>query len=982
MGNERIGFDGLKRVRKWWFGKYTEILNARAMLYLCLSANFSLKHGSLETIWVWELGKQLGATGGDIGNVMVSLEELEKRDRSLKLQREERELWGDKDIDYIYSNPTNGLGDILTIWHNKFFKRSNHIINRWFIVFSGLFKEKDIPVVIVNVYSSCNLQVKMRMWSELLKIRQREPYWGPKPFRFLDIWQEDKEFENFIKSKWESYVVQGNEIIVLKEKLKMLKSDLKGWNKDVFGHIDKIKIDILRNIQELDMRDDVDGLDENKIRERRELLSQLKEINERNESLLQQKSRALWIKQGDSNSKFFHASIKWRTLRNEIKGAHCNLSGIWVEEPNRVKEVVKEFYKNKMSAIEDIGVRLDNVEFKEISESDNRLLTDPFDEKEIKEAICDCDSHKSPGPDGVTFSFIKNNWCLLEKDMLGAVKNFHREGKIPKGCNASVLTLIRKSENPQSLEEYKPISLVSCLYKILTKVLSNRIKKVIKKVIDGSQSAFLSNRGLLDSVLVVNEVVDDLKRRKKRGVIVKLDFEKAYNSVSWEFLFYMMGRLGFCGKWVQWIRACLESATVSVLVNGSPTKEFKPTRGLRQGDPMAPFLFLIVAQAPSGVCKEITKLQRKLLWGWGSEGRKIAWISWDNICKAKEEGGLGIRSIELFNKALLAKWLWRLGSSECGLWKEVLESKYGLRWLSNSYVPKQNRFTSRWWLDLFKVSFSDQGVNWFNQNMAWEVGSGEKIKFWEDEWLNIGQLRLKYERIYNNSELKDKPIDNFGSWNADGWEWNFSWRRDWFEWEKTLVEEFLSIISQVSLQPDKEDSRTWNDPPSYTFSVKYAYNKLANQGFGGVSMFGYLWNLKVTPSAMFYVWRVFLNRIATKQNLHKRGVSLGDTLCALFGSEEETIAHILLSCKRANMLVVSWMLKVVSPPIVQSIICMNNSFDIWNDIRERFSQRDMIHISDHQKMISSFKQDPNNDEQNHEDSKAKVQSQQIGFTPK
>jgi len=101
------------------------------------------------------------------------------------------------------------------------------------------------------------------------------------------------------------------------------------------------------------------------------------------------------------------------------------------------------------------------------------------------------------------------------------------------------------------------------------------------RVTDGSQSAFLSNRRLLDSVLVVNEVVDDLKRRKKRGMIVKLDFEKAYDSVSWEFLFYLLGRLGFCGKWVRWIRACLESATVSVLVNGSPTKEFKPTRGLR-----------------------------------------------------------------------------------------------------------------------------------------------------------------------------------------------------------------------------------------------------------------------------------------------------------------------------------------------------------------------------------------------------------------
>ena len=129
-----------------------------------------------------------------------------------------------------------------------------------------------------------------------------------------------------------------------------------------------------------------------------------------------------------------------------------------------------------------------------------------------------------------------------------------------------------------------------------------------------------------------------------------------------------------------------------------------------------PLFYLSFFKAPIRVCKEITKLQRKFLW--------------DNICKVKDEGGLGIKRIELFNKALLAKWLWRLGSTKYGLWKEVLESKYGLRWLSNSYVPKKNRLTSRWWLDLFKASISNQGVNWFNQNMVWKVGSGAKVKFW------------------------------------------------------------------------------------------------------------------------------------------------------------------------------------------------------------------------------------------------------------
>jgi len=143
-----------------------------------------------------------------------------------------------------------------------------------------------------------------------------------------------------------------------------------------------------------------------------------------------------------------------------------------------------------MSIVEDIGVRLDNVEFKELTASDSMFLTDPFDEKEIKDAIWNCDSSKSPSPDGVTFGFIKKHWGLLEKDVMGALKHFHSEGKIPKGCNASFITLIPKSGNLQSLEENKPISLVGCLYKILTKVLSRRIKKVIVKVIDGTQSFF------------------------------------------------------------------------------------------------------------------------------------------------------------------------------------------------------------------------------------------------------------------------------------------------------------------------------------------------------------------------------------------------------------------------------------------------------------------------------------------------------------
>jgi len=141
------------------------------------------------------------------------------------------------------------------------------------------------------------------------------------------------------------------------------------------------------------------------------------------------------------------------------------------------------------------------------------------------------------------------------------------------------------------------------LYKIISKALSLHLKNVISKVIDVRQSTFLEGRGLLDSVLVANEVLEEYKRKKKSCVFFKVDYEKAYDSVSWEFLYYMLERLGFCAQWIRWIKCCLESASVSVLVNGNPTREFSPRRGLRQGDSLAPFLFLIVAEGLAGVSR-------------------------------------------------------------------------------------------------------------------------------------------------------------------------------------------------------------------------------------------------------------------------------------------------------------------------------------------------------------------------------------------
>ncbi|KAJ9562049.1 hypothetical protein OSB04_007209 [Centaurea solstitialis] len=172
------------------------------------------------------------------------------------------------------------------------------------------------------------------------------------------------------------------------------------------------------------------------------------------------------------------------------------------------------------------------------------------------------------------------------------------------GCNASFLTLISKVANPIGLNEFRPISLIGILYKIISKVLAERLKKVIGSIISNVQSAFIKGRSILDGVLIANETTSFLKRNKRKGMVFKVDFEKAYDTVEWSFLLEGLENMGFGDKWRKWIEACLLSSRVSVLVNGSPTDEFPMERGLRQGDPLAPFLFLVVAECLHLLVKE------------------------------------------------------------------------------------------------------------------------------------------------------------------------------------------------------------------------------------------------------------------------------------------------------------------------------------------------------------------------------------------
>ena len=140
-------------------------------------------------------------------------------------------------------------------------------------------------------------------------------------------------------------------------------------------------------------------------------------------------------------------------------------------------------------------------------------MCNKFNDAEILEEVKQCRGSKSPGPDNFNFNFIRTNWDIIGADISETIQCFYETGYIPRGCNASFITLIPKRQNPITLGDYRSISLVGCVYKLIAKIIANILKGVQENVIDKKQSAFLDRRGLLDSVLVANEIVDYLRKK-------------------------------------------------------------------------------------------------------------------------------------------------------------------------------------------------------------------------------------------------------------------------------------------------------------------------------------------------------------------------------------------------------------------------------------------------------------------------------------
>lgn len=416
----------------------------------------------------------------------------------------------------------------------------------------------------------------------------------PPPFRFFNSWISKPNFDEVFDKAWTTFRGFGTADRFLLAKFKHVKQALRNWRMleslTESGNLEQLK----RLVDETEILAESRTLSEIERTTWKENKSKILELEHSLKLDLQQKAKAKWISEGDENSKYFHGIINSKSRKNKIHGLSIN--GTWNSNQSEILSEVHRHFSNKFKEKWPIRPQLRSQKFKALAPHQAWLLEAPFTMEELKSAVWCCGGEKAPGPDGYTFKLIKHKWEVMKSDIWEFVKFFERTGTFTPGCNSAFVTLIPKVPDPLILDEYRPISLIGSLYKIVAKMLALRLKMVIGSVVDEVQTAYISDRNILDGPLIINEVYSWAKRTKRKTFLFKVDFEKAFDSVNWNYLDSIMEQMQFGAKWRHWIQGCLSSSQASVLVNGTPSDEYPISKGVKQGDPLSPFLFILAME--------------------------------------------------------------------------------------------------------------------------------------------------------------------------------------------------------------------------------------------------------------------------------------------------------------------------------------------------------------------------------------------------
>ena len=321
------------------------------------------------------------------------------------------------------------------------------------------------------------------------------------------------------------------------------------------------------------------------------LIAQYEENMTKLTEFYRQRAKKHWATHGDRNTSFFHNAVLKRKRRNRIVSIN-DTNGNNLFDPEDIAREFVDYFKNIFQSLCPNYDRPLNTSHPQ----DEQDFTNSIpDKQEVWEILKSMRRNASPGPDGFNVGFYISAWSWIGEDVTNVVRNFYITGKLPPRLNETHIVLIPKKLVCHVPSDFRPISLCNVVYKIIAKSLANRLKPHLPDYIHPSQQAFIEGRRISNNIIVAQEISHSFSLSSWNGIdfMLKIDLAKAFDRIEWHFIASALERKGLDDHFINLIYSCISSPTFSVIINGQSFAHFKSSRGIRQGCPLSPALFVL-----------------------------------------------------------------------------------------------------------------------------------------------------------------------------------------------------------------------------------------------------------------------------------------------------------------------------------------------------------------------------------------------------